>query len=54
MLTTPKRHLNRVLILNPKGGCGKSTLATNIAACYAARGEPPALMDYDPQGSSMA
>jgi len=46
--------LNRIVILNPKGGCGKSTLATNIAACYAARGQQPAVMDYDPQGSSMA
>ena len=46
--------MNRIVILNPKGGCGKSTLATNIAACYAARGQQPAVMDYDPQGSSMA
>lgn len=45
---------NRILILNPKGGCGKSTLATNIAACYAQRGGTPAVMDYDPQGSTMA
>lgn len=42
------------MILNPKGGCGKSTLATNIAACYARRGPTPTIMDYDPQGSSMA
>jgi len=55
MLITPSRdNLNRIVILNPKGGCGKSTLATNIAACYAARGPQPAIMDYDPQGSSMA
>ena len=55
MLITPTRDsLNRIVILNPKGGCGKSTLATNIAACYAARGQQPAVMDYDPQGSSMA
>ena len=46
--------MNRIVILNPKGGCGKSTLATNIAACYAGRGQQPAVMDYDPQGSSMA
>lgn len=55
MLNTPQRDIrNKIVILNPKGGCGKSTLATNIAACYAGRGTPPALMDYDPQGSSMA
>ncbi len=45
---------NKVVILNPKGGCGKSTLATNIAACYAQRSTAPAVMDYDPQGSTMA
>lgn len=55
MLSTPKRdNLNRIVILNPKGGCGKSTLATNIAACYAGRGPQPTIMDYDPQGSTTA
>ncbi len=46
--------LNKVVILNPKGGCGKSTLATNIGAVYAQRDTVPAIMDYDPQGSTMA
>ena len=55
MLITPTRdNLNKIVILNPKGGCGKSTLATNIAACYAKRGLQPAIMDYDPQGSTTA
>jgi chromosome partitioning protein len=55
MLITPRQNnLNKVVILNAKGGCGKSTLATNLAACYAKRGVVPAIMDYDPQGSSMA
>jgi chromosome partitioning protein len=54
MLTTPRRdNLNKIVILNPKGGCGKSTLATNLAACYAQRGGAPAVMDYDPQGSTI-
>ena len=54
MLTTPRRNnLNRIVVLNPKGGCGKSTLVTNIAACYAQRGPMPTIMDYDPQGSTM-
>jgi chromosome partitioning protein len=54
MLTSQTRdNLNRIVILNPKGGCGKSTLATNLAACYAQRGPAPAIMDYDPQGSTM-
>ena len=55
MLITPTRDsLNKIVVLNPKGGCGKSTIATNIAACYAARTSIPALMDFDPQGSTMA
>jgi len=55
MLTAQKRdNLNRIVVLNPKGGCGKSTLATNLAAHYAHRGPTPAIMDYDPQGSTMA
>ncbi|MDH3748151.1 MAG: AAA family ATPase [Gammaproteobacteria bacterium] len=55
MINTPQRdNRNKIVILNPKGGCGKSTLATNIAACYARRGTAPALMDFDPQASTMA
>ena len=42
----------RIAILNPKGGSGKTTLATNLAAYYASRGFQTALMDFDPQGSS--
>ena len=45
--------LKRIVVLNPKGGSGKSTLATNLAGYFAARGTPVALMDFDPQGSSM-
>ena len=55
MLNTPFRdNRNKIVILNPKGGCGKSTLVTNIAVCYAKRGDTPAIMDFDPQGSSVA
>jgi chromosome partitioning protein len=54
MLITPRQgNLNKIVILNPKGGCGKSTLATNLAACFANRGTAPAVMDYDRQGSTM-
>lgn len=55
MLMTPRRdNLNKIVVLNPKGGCGKSTLVTNLAARYAQTGSSPVVMDFDPQGSSMA
>ena len=55
MLISPQHdNLNKIVILNPKGGCGKSTLATNLAAFYAHQGRMPTIMDFDPQGSSIA
>jgi len=45
--------MQRIIVLNPKGGSGKTTIASNLAACYAVDGRRPALMDLDPQGSSM-
>ncbi len=47
--------MRRYLVLNAKGGCGKSTLATNIAAYFASQWENVhvTLADYDPQQSSM-
>lgn len=45
--------MQRIVVLNPKGGSGKTTIASNLAACYAVHGGRPALMDLDPQGSSM-
>jgi chromosome partitioning protein len=44
---------NTTLVINPKGGSGKTTLATNLASYFAANGMATALMDYDPQGSTM-
>ncbi len=45
--------MQRVIVLNPKGGSGKTTIASNLAACFAVGGRRPALLDLDPQGSSM-
>jgi chromosome partitioning protein len=45
--------MQRIIVLNPKGGVGKTTIASNLAACFAVNGQRPALMDLDPQGSSM-
>ncbi|MCZ8129831.1 MAG: AAA family ATPase [Steroidobacteraceae bacterium] len=42
----------KIVVLNPKGGSGKTTIAINLAAYYAAQGLGPVLMDHDPQGSS--
>ena len=42
----------RVLVVNAKGGCGKTTIATNLAAYFSLR-QSTMLLDYDPQGSSM-
>jgi len=44
--------MRRIIVLNTKGGCGKTTVATNLASLYAARGFRTALYDYDPQASS--
>ena len=46
-------NLHKIVILNPKGGCGKTTLATNLASYFAARGPTPTLIDRDPGGYSM-
>ena len=45
--------MRHIMVLNAKGGCGKSTLATNIASYFATQGASVALADYDPQRSSM-
>jgi len=51
MIIAPNRDdLHKIVILNPKGGCGKTTLATNLASYFALNGPPPTLIDSDPNG----
>jgi chromosome partitioning protein len=45
--------MRHVMVMNSKGGCGKSTLSTNIAAYFATDGWKVALADYDPQRTAM-
>jgi chromosome partitioning protein len=47
-------RLNTTLVVNPKGGCGKTTIAINLASAFAVDNVPATLMDYDPQGSSLS
>ena len=46
--------MRSIMIVNPKGGCGKTTLATNLAGSLACQGARVTLVDCDPQGSSLA
>ncbi|HEY5667309.1 MAG TPA: ParA family protein [Gammaproteobacteria bacterium] len=46
--------MRSILVINAKGGCGKSTIATNLAAYYASEGYETALADYDPQQSALS
>jgi len=42
-----------ILVINSKGGSGKTTLTTNLASYYASKKYRTAIMDYDPQNSSL-
>jgi chromosome partitioning protein len=44
--------IHKIVVINSKGGCGKTTLSTNLASYYAASGYSCALFDYDPQDSA--
>ena len=48
-----ENNMKAVLVANPKGGSGKTTLATNLAGSLATRGEKVYLWDLDRQQSSM-
>lgn len=53
LVAASRDDLQRIVILNPKGGCGKTSLAVSLASHYAQQGPMPALLDCDPQGASM-
>ena len=45
--------MNTTLVVNPKGGAGKTTIAINLASHFAAVNLGTTILDYDPQGSSL-
>ncbi len=45
--------MRTIMLMNAKGGCGKTTLATNLATYYADDGKQVALADFDPQKSTL-
>ncbi|PVV05810.1 MAG: cobyrinic acid a,c-diamide synthase [gamma proteobacterium symbiont of Ctena orbiculata] len=45
--------MRTIMLMNAKGGCGKTTIATNLATWYADEGKRVALADFDPQQSTM-
>ena len=45
--------MKTIMVINSKGGSGKTTIATNIAAYYANKGHEVTLVDLDPQASSL-
>ena len=44
---------NTTLVINSKGGSGKTTVTTNLASYFASQEVPTTILDYDPQGSSL-
>ncbi len=45
--------MREIMVVNAKGGSGKTTIATNLASYYANRQMKVVLCDFDPQGSSL-
>lgn len=45
--------MNTTLVINAKGGVGKTTITTNLATYFAARDIVTTIADFDPQGSSL-
>jgi chromosome partitioning protein len=45
--------MKTILVVNAKGGCGKTTLSTNLASYFATNEFKTVLVDFDPQQSSL-
>ena len=45
--------MQTILVINSKGGSGKTTLTTNLASYFVNKGHKTTILDYDPQGSSL-
>lgn len=45
--------MRTILVINSKGGSGKTTVTTNLASYYACKKIKTTVVDYDPQGSSL-
>ena len=46
-------RMQTILVINSKGGSGKTTLTTNLASYFVNKGYKTTILDYDPQGSSL-
>lgn len=46
--------MHKIMVINPKGGSGKSTIATNLCSYFANSGKSVGVLDLDPQKSSAA
>jgi len=49
----PEVYMRAILVANPKGGAGKTTLATNLAGAFANQGKRVTLCDLDRQQSAL-
>lgn len=46
--------MRHIMVLNAKGGSGKTTIAINLASYLSSQGYRVGIADFDPQGSSLA
>jgi chromosome partitioning protein len=45
--------MRHIMVINAKGGSGKTTIAINLASYFASQNKNVTIIDYDPQGSSL-